>query len=162
MLPKRRFSQMLLPSASSLIRQAAIIFLCTSRPQPLRCTLLALLLYLWRIRLHLKILPNELSRRRCHFAVPTASSSNLLNGLSYLHHCDVAGLLASGSAIVPEIATIFMLRCDRTPVMLTCLEHLFFGCESSIHHRHARTHTRDASVRIHLRARKQDHRPFAR
>src|SRR5215469_17632294 len=93
---------MLLPPASSLIRQAAIIFLCTSRPQQLRCTLMALLLYLWRRRLHSKILPNELSRWRCHFAVPTASSSNLIDGLPYPHHCDIAGLLASGVPIVPR------------------------------------------------------------
>jgi len=50
----------LLPSAS-LSRQAAIIFLCTSRPQQLRFTLMALLLYPWRRRPHSKILPNELS-----------------------------------------------------------------------------------------------------
>jgi len=55
---------------------------------------MALLLYLWRRRLHSKILPNELSSWRCHFAVPTASSSNLLNGLPYPHHCDIAGLVA--------------------------------------------------------------------
>src|SRR5215471_14955192 len=99
MLPNRRFSWMLFPSPSSLIRHAAIIFLCTSRPQQLRCTLMALLLYLWRRRLHSKILPNELSSWRCHFAVPTASSSNLLNGLLYQHHCDVAGLVASGTPL---------------------------------------------------------------
>src|SRR5690242_13254733 len=87
---------MLLPSASSLIRQAAIIFLCTSRPQQLRWTLMALFLYLWRRRLHSKILPNELSSWRSHFAVPTASSSNLVYGLPYSHHCHIAGLLASG------------------------------------------------------------------
>lgn len=52
--------------------------------------------------------------------VPTASSSNLLNGLPYPHHCDIPGLLASGRSIVPQLATIFMLRCDRIPVMLTC------------------------------------------
>src|SRR5215472_6620283 len=60
---------------------------------------MALLLYLWRRRLHSKILPNELSSWRCHFAVPTASSSNLLNGLLYQHHCDVAGLVASGTPL---------------------------------------------------------------
>jgi hypothetical protein len=52
--------------------------------------------------------------------VPTASSSNLLNGLPYPHHCDIPGLLASGRSIVPQLATIFMLRCDRIPVMRTC------------------------------------------
>ena len=45
--------------------------------------------------------------------VPTASSSNLLNGLLYPHHCDIAGLVASGAPIVPQLASIFMLRCDR-------------------------------------------------
>src|SRR5262249_53590478 len=70
----------------------------------LRCTLMALLLYLWRRRLHSKILPNELSSWRCHFVVPTASSSNLLNGLLYPHHCDIAGLVASGAPIVPQLA----------------------------------------------------------
>jgi hypothetical protein len=40
------------------------------------------------------------------------------------HHCHVAGLLASGKPIVPELATIFMLRCDRIPVRLTCLHQL--------------------------------------
>jgi hypothetical protein len=36
------------------------------------------------------------------------------------HHCVVPGLLASGWPIVPRLATIFMPRCERTPVMLTC------------------------------------------
>ena len=36
--------------------------------------------------------------------VPTASSSNLLNGLLYPHHCDIAGLVASGAPIVPQLA----------------------------------------------------------
>jgi len=63
---------------------------------------------------------NELSSRRCYFVVPTASSSNLLNGLPYPHHCDVSRLLASGVPIVPLLSSIFMLRCDRIPVMLTC------------------------------------------
>src|SRR6516225_8528484 len=113
MLPNRRFSVTVLPCASSVSRQAAIIFLCTSIPQHLRWTLMAFLLYPWRRRLHSKILPNELSRRRCHFAVPTASSSNLLNGLPEPHHCVVPGLLASGLPIIPPLATIFMPGCDR-------------------------------------------------
>jgi len=51
--------------------------------------------------------------------VPTASSSNLIYGLPDPHHCVVPGLLASGLTIVPPLATIFMPRCDRIPVMLT-------------------------------------------
>jgi len=38
---------------------------------------------------------------------------HLLNGLPYLHHCHIAGLLAGGVPIVPQLASIFMLRCDR-------------------------------------------------
>jgi hypothetical protein len=53
--------------------------------------------------------------------VPTASSSNLLNGLPYSHHCDIPGLLASGMPIVPQLSTIFILRCDRILVMLNLL-----------------------------------------
>jgi hypothetical protein len=49
--------------------------------------------------------------------VPTASSSNLFNGQLYPHHCIVPGLLAR--PIVPQLATIFMPRCDRILVMLT-------------------------------------------
>jgi hypothetical protein len=45
--------------------------------------------------------------------VPTASSSNLFNGLSYPHHWVIPGLLASGVPIVLQLATIFMLRGDR-------------------------------------------------
>jgi hypothetical protein len=30
-------------------------------------------------------------------------------------------LLASGLPIVPQLATIFMLRCDRIPIMLNLL-----------------------------------------
>src|SRR5215469_6944665 len=82
---------------------------------------MALLLYPWRRRLHSKILPNELSSRRCHFAVPTASSSNLIYGLLDLHHGVVSGSLASGLPIVPQLATIFMLRCDRIPIMLNLI-----------------------------------------
>src|SRR5690348_11580078 len=96
---------------------------------------MALLLYRWRRRLHSKILPNELSRRRCHFAVPTASSSNLLNGLPYPRHCVIPGLLASGQyPLSRKLSTIFMLRCDRIPVMLDLLttveprvDHCFDG-----------------------------------
>src|SRR5215469_7702514 len=115
---------MLLPPASSLIRQAAIIFLCTSRPQQLRCTLMALLLYLWRRRLHSKILPNELSSWRCHFAVPTASSSNLLNGLPYPHHCDIAGLVARVMPLCLSPRLFSILVCNRTDHadLLTAIE----------------------------------------
>jgi hypothetical protein len=79
---------------------------------------MALLLYRWRRRLHSKILPNELSRRRYHFAVPTASSSNLFYGLPYSLHCHIPGLVASGTPLSRKFSTIFMLRCDRIPVML--------------------------------------------
>src|SRR5215469_14857334 len=85
---------------------------------------MALLLYPWRRRLHSKILPNELSSRRCHFAVPTASSSNLIYGLLDPHHGVVSGLLASGLPIVPQLATIFMLRCDRIPIMLNLIPYI--------------------------------------
>jgi hypothetical protein len=51
--------------------------------------------------------------------VPTASSSNLIYGLLYPHHCVVSDLLARGLPIVPQLAIIFMLRCDRIPIMLT-------------------------------------------
>src|SRR5205823_9886504 len=45
----------------------------------------------------------------------------------YPHHCVIPGLLASGVPIVPQFATIFMLRCDRIPVMLTCSRQLRFS-----------------------------------
>jgi hypothetical protein len=67
-------------SSLSLIRHAAMVSLCTSRPQQLRCTRMAILLCHWRRRLHWKNLPCELSGWRYHFAVPTASSSTWFAG----------------------------------------------------------------------------------
>src|SRR5512146_461872 len=113
MVPNRRFSRVLLPSASSVIRHAAIVFLCTSRPQQLRWTLLALLLHHRRRRLHLKNLPFELSSRRCHFVVPTASSTKLLKRAQLSAPLASSGSVACGAVILHPIANIFMRRCDR-------------------------------------------------
>ena len=82
---------------------------------------MAFLLYHWRRRLHSKILPNELSRRKCHFAVPTASSSNLLNGLPFRTIALFRACSPAAIPIIPQLSTIFMLRCDRIPVMLNLL-----------------------------------------
>src|SRR5580692_9270310 len=80
MVPKMRFCWLTVPSSLSLIRHAAMVCLCTSRPQQLRCTRMAILLCHWRRRLHWKNLPCELSGWRYHFAVPTASSSTWFAG----------------------------------------------------------------------------------
>jgi hypothetical protein len=55
---------------------------------------------------------------RHHFVVGLAifETLNLLRphlaliGEKYSHHCHISGLLASGVPIVPQLATIFMLR----------------------------------------------------
>src|ERR1700745_1493643 len=110
---------MLLPSASSLIRQAAIIFLCTSRPQQLRCTLMALLLCpgedACTQRFSLTNSPDGgLTSRFLRRPAPTWFTGFLTRTIAILRACSPAA-----SLIVPHLSTIFMLRGHRIPVMLT-------------------------------------------
>jgi hypothetical protein len=112
MVPKMRFCRLLVPSAFSLITHAAMVCLCTSRPQQLRYTRIALSLCHRRRRLYWKNLPFELSAWRCHFMVPTASSSTCYAGSTTPLRLSELGR-AVATLIVRSLATIFMLHCDR-------------------------------------------------
>jgi hypothetical protein len=71
-------------------------------------------------------LPFELSGWRLHFLVPTASSPTCFSGSS--HHAIAFTPARSHSGLsILLLNPIFMLPCDRTPVMLTYLRQLLLA-----------------------------------
>src|SRR5579863_8543265 len=124
MVPKMRFSRLLVPSSLSLIRHAAMVSLCTSRPQQLRCTRNGDPPLPLAKTPALEESPLRTLRMEVSLCGSYGVQLNLFRGFNEPHHCHYPSLVAQWR--IPLCARSPLFSClvvTEISVMLTCLCH---------------------------------------